>query len=78
MNEQELADALNSGVIAGAGIDVLTYEPMREDCALRNAKNCTITPHIAWAPKQTRERLLKVVEQNLRCWIDGRAQNVVN
>lgn len=78
VNEQELADALNSGVIAGAGIDVLTYEPMREDCALRNAKNCTITPHIAWAPKQTRERLLKVVEQNLRCWIDGRAQNVVN
>lgn len=78
VNEQELADALGSGVIAGAGIDVLTYEPMREDCALRNAKNCTITPHIAWAPKQTRERLLKVVEQNLRCWIDGRAQNVVN
>lgn len=78
VNEHELADALNSGVIAGAGIDVLTYEPMREDCALRNAKNCTITPHIAWAPKQTRERLLKVVEQNLRCWIDGVPQNVVN
>lgn len=78
VNEQELADALNDGIIAGAGIDVLTYEPMREDCPLRNAQNCTITPHIAWAPKQTRERLLKVVAQNLRCWIDGKPQNVVN
>lgn len=78
MNEQDLADALNSGVIAGAGIDVLTLEPMREDCPLRNAKNCTITPHIAWAPKQTRERLLGVVAENLSKWIEGKPQNVVN
>lgn len=78
VNEKELAQALNEGVIAGAGIDVLTVEPMCEDCALRNAKNCTITPHIAWAPKQTRIRLLKVVEENLRCWAEGKPQNVVN
>ncbi|MBQ1432156.1 MAG: D-2-hydroxyacid dehydrogenase [Ruminococcus sp.] len=78
VNEQDLADALNNGGIAGAGIDTLTFEPMREDCALRGAKNITITPHIAWAPKQTRERLLEVVAENLRRWKDGNAQNVVN
>lgn len=78
MNERDLADALNNEIIAGAGIDVLTLEPMREDCPLRNAKNCTITPHIAWAPKQTRERLLGVVAENLRKWIEGEPQNVVN
>ena len=78
MNEQDLADALNNGVIAGAGIDVLTLEPMREDCPLRNAKNCTITPHIAWAPKQTRERLLETVAENLRKWAAGTPQNIVN
>ncbi len=78
VNEQDLADALNDGVIAGAGIDTLTFEPMREDCPLRNAKNITITPHIAWAPKQTRERLLETVAENLRRWRDGQPQNVVN
>ncbi len=78
VNEQELADALNDGVIAGAGIDTLTFEPMRADCPLRNAKNITITPHIAWAPKQTRERLLETVAENLRKWRDGQPQNVVN
>lgn len=78
VNEQELADALNDGVIAGAGIDTLTFEPMRADCPLRNAKNITITPHIAWAPKQTRERLLETVAENLSKWRDGQPQNVVN
>lgn len=78
MNEQDLADALNNGVIAGAGIDVLTVEPMEENCPLRNAKNCTITPHIAWAPRQTRERLLETVSENLRRWTEGDPQNVVN
>ena len=78
VNEKDLADALNNGTIAGAGIDALTFEPMREDCPLRNAKNATIPPHIAWAPKQTRERLLKVVSENLKKWIDGKPQNVVN
>lgn len=78
VNEQDLADALNGGVIAGAGIDTLTFEPMEEDCPLRNAKNATITPHIAWAPKQTRIRLLEVVAENLRLWSEGKPQNVVN
>lgn len=78
VNEQDLADALNHDVIAGAGIDVLTLEPMREDCPLKNAKNCTITPHIAWAPKQTRENLFAVVADNLLKWKMGQPQNVVN
>lgn len=78
MNEKALAQALENGDIAGAGIDVLTNEPMSEDCPLRNAKNCTVTPHIAWAPKQTRERLLETVAQNLKMWIEGTPQNVVN
>lgn len=78
VDEKALAQALENEVIAGAGIDVLTNEPMGEDCPLRNAKNCTVTPHIAWAPKQTRERLLETVAQNLKMWIEGTPQNVVN
>ncbi len=78
INEQDLADALNEGVIAHASVDVITDEPMREDCPLRGAKNITITPHIAWAPKQTRERLLKIVAQNLKAYIDGAPINKVN
>lgn len=78
VDEQALADALNNGEIAGTCIDALTYEPMREDCPLRNAKNCTITPHVAWAPKETRERLLEKVAENLKCFIDGKPINVVN
>ena len=78
INEQDLADALNNDVIAHACVDVITFEPMREDCPLRGAKNCTITPHIAWAPKKTRERLLEVVCENIKCYIDGNPQNVVN
>lgn len=78
VDEKALAEALENGTIAGAGIDVLTKEPMTEDCPLRNAKNCTITPHIAWAPKQTRERLLETVARNLKMWIEGSPQNVVN
>jgi len=78
INEQDLADALNNGEIAHACVDVITYEPMREDCPLREAKNCTITPHIAWAPRKTRERLLEVVCENIKSYIDGKPQNVVN
>lgn len=78
INEQDLADALNEGVIAHASVDVITDEPMREDCPLRKAKNITITPHIAWAPRQTRERLLKVVAENLKAYIDGKPINQVN
>lgn len=78
VDEQALTDALNSGEIAAACLDALAVEPMRADCPLRGAKNCTITPHIAWAPIETRERLLKTVAMNLQKWIDGNPQNVVN
>ncbi|MGN1134015.1 MAG: D-2-hydroxyacid dehydrogenase [Oscillospiraceae bacterium] len=78
MDEQAVADALNSGTIAWACVDALTSEPMREDCPLRNAKNCTITPHVAWAPRETRIRLLEKVAENIRCWKDGKPINVVS
>lgn len=78
VDEQALADALNSGKIAAACLDVLANEPMREDCPLRYAKNCTITPHIAWAPKETRIRLLKEVAENLESWLGGEPKNKVN
>ena len=78
IDEQALADALASGHLSGAGIDVLTTEPMRADCPLFTAPNTVITPHIAWAPLQTRERLLSIVCENLRCFIEGHPTNVVN
>ena len=78
INEQALADALASGRLAGAGIDVLTNEPMREDCPLCSAPNITVTPHVAWAPLQTRERLLSIVEDNIEHFINGSPKNVVN
>ena len=78
INEQALADALASGQLAGAGIDVLTSEPMREDCPLCSAPNITITPHVAWAPLQTRERLLSIVEDNIEHFLVGSPKNVVN
>ncbi len=78
IDENALAEALKEHRIAAACLDVLTDEPMREDCPLRNIDNCFITPHVAWSPKQTRERLLGVVAENLRKWLAGSPQNVVN
>lgn len=78
INEQALADALESEQLGGAAIDVLTSEPMREDCVLFGAKNITVTPHIAWAPLQTRERLLSIVCDNLTAFLEGKPINVVN
>lgn len=78
INEADLAKALKEGVIAAAAVDVLTEEPMRRDTPLREAKHITITPHIAWAPLETRERLFDIVCDNLRCWAEGKPQNVVN
>ncbi len=78
MNEEDLAEALNNSVIAGAAIDVLTVEPMAADCKLFGAKNITITPHVAWAPVETRERLLGIVCDNIRAFIKGEPQNVVS
>jgi glycerate dehydrogenase len=78
VDEQALAEALNSGRIAGAGLDVLSVEPPPPDNPLLRAKNCFVTPHIAWATKAARERLLRTVVQNVRAFLDGRPQNVVN
>lgn len=76
--EQDLADYLNNDGIAGYAADVLLQEPMAADCPLINAKNCVITPHIAWAPRETRKRLQGIAEENLKAWIEGSPINVVN
>jgi len=78
VEEQALADALNSGRIAGAGLDVLAVEPPPADHPLLKAKNCHITPHIAWATRAARERLMKTAVDNVRCFLAGERQNVVN
>lgn len=78
VDEKALADALNNGDIAAAGLDVLKVEPARKDNPLLTAKNCYITPHIAWAAQETRARLLKILEENIRAYLSGKPQNVVN
>lgn len=78
VNEHDLAEALNGGIIAGAGVDVISEEPMKQDNPLLTAKNCVITPHVAWAPVQTRKRLLDIAADNLKKFMDGTPQNTVN
>jgi len=78
IDEQALADALNDERIAGAGVDVLSTEPPVKDNPLPGAKNCHITPHIAWATRAARERLLKVTIDNVAAFLAGKPQNVVN
>ena len=78
VNEQDLADALNTGLIAGAGLDVLSVEPPASNNPLLSAKNCLITPHIAWATNEARARLMAIVEQNLAAYLEGNPINIIN
>lgn len=78
VDEKALADALNSGKIKAACLDVLETEPALESNPLLKAKNCYITPHIAWAAHETRARLLKILEENIEAYLSGKPQNVVN
>ena len=76
--EEDLAEALNSGKVYAAGLDVVSSEPIKGDNVLLKAKNCIITPHISWAAKESRQRLMDVAVENLEKFIAGEPQNVVN
>jgi glycerate dehydrogenase len=78
IDEGALADALNRGRVAGAGLDVLSIEPPDKNNPLLNARNCFVTPHNSWATKASRERLMKVVIENIKSFIGGTSQNTVN
>ena len=78
VDEDALADALVCGKLSAAAVDVVSAEPMKQENPLLQAPNCIITPHIAWAPKESRQRLLDCVAENIRAFLSGHPQNVVN
>lgn len=78
INEQDVADALNTGKLAAAGLDVVSTEPIHCDNPLLTAKNCIITPHISWAPKESRQRIMDCAVENAKAYLSGNPVNVVN
>ena len=78
IDEQDVTDALNSGKIAAAGLDVVYTEPIKADNPLLGAKNCIITPHISWAPKESRQHIMDCTVSNIKAFLDGTPVNVVN
>jgi glycerate dehydrogenase len=76
--EADLAEALQEGWLAGAAVDVVSAEPIRADNPLLAAPNCVVTPHVAWATREARRRLLEATVENVAAFLEGRPVNVVN
>ena len=78
MVEQDLADALNSGKVAAAALDVVSTEPIMADNPLLKAKNCIITPHMSWGARESRQRIMDTTVENVKSFLAGKPVNVVN